>query len=97
VRGEPEKLPDNFIRVNKRTQPGVFVDEVMKLFQEKKATEVTLSAIGMAIPKVLVVAETVTHRIGGLHQVSSIQTQKLTDLYEPKEEHKDLEQLTIER
>jgi|DEB19_MinimDraft_2_1074335.scaffolds.fasta_scaffold18489_2 DNA-binding protein len=72
IRAPPVTLPDNIIRMNRHSHPQVYLDQVIKLFTEGKEEEVTLSAIGTAIPKVLIVAEAARHRIAGLHQVSCI-------------------------
>lgn len=51
----------------------------------KKFDSIVLKATGRAINKAVTTAEVVKRRIGGLHQVTSLETLEITDVWEPTE------------
>lgn len=52
------------------------------MFNERKYTNVTLSAMGQGINKVATIAEIVKHRVKGLHQLNQIKTMTFEDLFD---------------
>lgn len=90
-----EKIPDNVVRVNARTQIKSYVRYILKQFEELKVEDVTLSSMGNAMAKMVTITEIIKHKIGGLSQVNSVEMQIFKDLYKPKEE--GLDNLELER
>jgi len=90
-----EKIPDNVVRVNARTQIKSYVRYILKQFEEVKVEDVTLSSMGNAMAKMVTITEIIKHRIGGLSQHNSVEMQTFKDMYKPKEE--GLDNLEIER
>lgn len=66
-------------------------------FNNKGKDSVTLSSLGQAITKAVTIAEIVKHRIPGLHQINEINTIIIDDEYEPLEEEKELDKMTVSR
>lgn len=95
VKPTREELPDNIIRISRRTQPKVFVDKIIELLTEKKTPEVTISSLGDAIANAVTIVEIVKHRLVGVHQTNEISTLNIVDEFEPMEE--GLDKLFVDR
>jgi DNA-binding protein Alba len=89
VRNQPEKAPDNEVRITKRKPLRNYVTYVLSQFRERNATEVTLRSMGETMDKIVSVAEIVKYRVKGLYQVNHIGSQTFEDVFEPLEEGLD--------
>jgi DNA-binding protein Alba len=72
VRNQPEKAPDNEVRITKRKPLRNYVTYVLSQFRERNATEVTLRSMGETMDKIVSVAEIVKYRVKGLYQLNHI-------------------------
>eukprot|EP01083_Nonionella_stella_P029841 82000_1 len=77
------KRVDKQAEENKEAQDG---DEAPKPVEPKKFDTIVLKATGRAINKAVTTAEVVKRRVGGLHQITSLETLEITDVWEPLEE-----------
>lgn len=83
---ESEKVPDNELRISRRTLVQEYVKLATEQLLDAKAPTVLLSSMGQAIAKATVISEILRHRIKGVHVVNNIETVKITDKYESKVE-----------
>ncbi|CAM8939610.1 unnamed protein product [Rhodiola kirilowii] len=58
----------------------------MTLLQDKGSDEIVFKAMGRAINKTVTIVELIKRRIVGLHQITSIGSTDITDIWEPLEE-----------
>eukprot|EP01018_Ginkgo_biloba_P037869 Gb_08119 [translate_table: standard] len=72
--------------VDRRTSnlPGTL--QICHSFQEKRAPEIVLKAMGQAISKTVATAEIIKRRVYGLHQNTELSSTSITDVWEPIEE-----------
>lgn len=83
---EEEKLEDNEIRVTAKLSVEATVRKAVVLFKRSGATSVILKGTGSAIPQSVSIAEAIRRGISGLHQLTEIHRQEVTDVYKPREE-----------
>ena len=69
-----DKAPDNEVRVTKKSNIPGAAKYIISQFREKKATEVIVKSMGVAISKITTSAEIVKYRVAGLHQFNNIET-----------------------
>jgi DNA-binding protein len=74
VRKENEQSPKNEVKVSNKSRLGTQLRYIVELFNaaEEPVTEVTIKGTGVAISKVMSLAEIAKRRIHGLHQVNTI-------------------------
>ncbi|MBA0676426.1 hypothetical protein Goari_017903 [Gossypium aridum] len=63
-----------------------YITYAMTLLQEKGSSQVVFKAMGRAINKTVTIVELIKRRIVGLHQITSIGSMDITDMWEPLEE-----------
>ena len=92
-----DKLPENEIRVKRTAGIGKYLRRAHELLTGKVPDQdsVVIKGISNAMENAAKLAELIKHRVGGLHQISSIQNIKIVDEYEPLEE--GLDYLKFER
>jgi DNA-binding protein len=95
VKKENETLAKNEIKVSGKSRLGPQLKYLNDLFTVENFKEVTIKGTGVAISKVMNLAEIAKRRIVGLHQLNSIQNIDIVDEYEPLEE--GLDHLTFTR
>jgi len=81
-----QNIGQNEIRVTAQGKMRNYITYATSLLQKKKSNEVILKAMGRAINKTVTIAEIIKRRIPGLHQVTSIDSTDITDVWEPIEE-----------
>ncbi|KAJ7549885.1 hypothetical protein O6H91_07G073600 [Diphasiastrum complanatum] len=79
-------ISENEIRITTQGKMRNYITYATSLLQDKGATEVVLKAMGRAINKTVTITEIIKRRIAGLHQITSIGSTDITDLWEPLEE-----------
>ncbi|CAI5515340.1 unnamed protein product, partial [Closterium sp. Naga37s-1] len=80
------KHNENEIRITVAGKVRNYVTYAATLLQERGQKEVVVKAMGRAISKAVLVAESARRRIPGLHQNTVIGSTDITDLWEPLEE-----------
>lgn len=83
---EETPINENEIRITTQGRMRNYITYATTLFQEKGSDQVVLKAMGRAINKTVMIAELIKRRIIGLHQVTSIGSTDITDMWEPLEE-----------
>ena len=86
---EKAKSAENEIRISTRRRPNSYIIYAAVLFLEKQFDTVVLKGIGETIPQMLMVADVLRRRIKGIHQVNTISSINVQDIYEPLEEGLD--------
>eukprot|EP00244_Chara_vulgaris_P003742 TRINITY_DN169_c0_g1_i2.p1 TRINITY_DN169_c0_g1~~TRINITY_DN169_c0_g1_i2.p1 ORF type:complete len:290 (-),score=45.30 TRINITY_DN169_c0_g1_i2:842-1711(-) len=79
-------ISENEIRITTQGKMRNYITYATTLLQEKGATEIVLKAMGRAINKTVTIAEIIKRRVAGLHQITTIGSTDITDLWEPLEE-----------
>ncbi|KAL3683738.1 hypothetical protein R1sor_001760 [Riccia sorocarpa] len=79
-------ISSNDILITARGKMRNYIAFATRLFEEKGASEVVLKAVERAVNKAVPIAEILKRRIAGLHQVTSIESTYLTDVWQPLEE-----------
>ncbi|KAL0928126.1 hypothetical protein M5K25_002366 [Dendrobium thyrsiflorum] len=79
-------ISENEIRITSQGMIRNYISYATSLFQDKRAREIVLKAMGQAISKAVAVVEIIKKRIPGLHQDTSISSSSITDVWEPIEE-----------
>uniref|UniRef100_A0A6V7QT13 DNA/RNA-binding protein Alba-like domain-containing protein n=1 Tax=Ananas comosus var. bracteatus TaxID=296719 RepID=A0A6V7QT13_ANACO len=79
-------INENEIRITAQGLIRNYVSYATSLLQDKRVREIVLKAMGQAISKTVAIAEIIKKRIPGLHQVTSISSVSITDVWEPIEE-----------
>ncbi|KAJ7538666.1 hypothetical protein O6H91_11G058600 [Diphasiastrum complanatum] len=79
-------ISENEIRITTQGKMRNYITYATTLLQEKEATEIVLKAMGRAINKTVTIAEIIKRRVAGLHQITSLGSTDITDLWEPLEE-----------
>eukprot|EP00252_Welwitschia_mirabilis_P024851 TRINITY_DN7541_c0_g1_i1.p1 TRINITY_DN7541_c0_g1~~TRINITY_DN7541_c0_g1_i1.p1 ORF type:complete len:149 (+),score=20.10 TRINITY_DN7541_c0_g1_i1:307-753(+) len=79
-------INSNEIRVTTQGLIRNYVNYASVLLQDSSTPEIVLKAMGQAINKAVAVAEIIKRRIPGLHQITSISSSSITDVWEPIEE-----------
>eukprot|EP00252_Welwitschia_mirabilis_P024411 TRINITY_DN7231_c0_g1_i1.p1 TRINITY_DN7231_c0_g1~~TRINITY_DN7231_c0_g1_i1.p1 ORF type:complete len:223 (+),score=31.09 TRINITY_DN7231_c0_g1_i1:302-970(+) len=79
-------INQNEIRVTTQGLIRNYVSYASSLLQDKSTPEIVLKAMGQAISKAVAVAEIIKRRIPRLHQITSISSTSITDVWEPIEE-----------
>jgi len=95
VETEPEKHPDNEVRISNNRTLRTYLVYINGLFEEKKMDTVILRGTGFVINKCTSVADLVRRRIKGLHEIVEFGSIEITDTYEPIEE--GLDQVVLKR
>src|SRR5690606_18597284 len=84
-----ESINENEIRVTTQGKMRLYIGYATTIFKEKNGTEIVLKAMGRAINKTVTIAEILKRQIPGLHQITTIDSTDITDVYEPLEEGLD--------
>ncbi|XP_039052845.1 ribonuclease P protein subunit p25-like protein isoform X1 [Hibiscus syriacus] len=79
-------IDKNEIRITSQGRMRNYITYAMTLLQEKGSNQVVFKAMGRAINKTVTIAELIKRRIVGLHQITSIGSTHITDMWEPLEE-----------
>ncbi|KAK6939308.1 DNA/RNA-binding protein Alba-like, partial [Dillenia turbinata] len=79
-------IDENEIRITSQGRMRNYITYAMTLLQEKGSNEVVFKAMGRAINKTVTIVELIKRRIVGLHQITSIGSTDITDMWEPLEE-----------
>ncbi|XP_076892500.1 uncharacterized protein LOC143544215 [Bidens hawaiensis] len=79
-------IDEKEIRVTTQGRMRNYITYAITLFQEKGSDEISLKAMGRAINKTVMIAELFKRRVAGLHQITSIGSIDITDMWEPLEE-----------
>ncbi|KAK6938996.1 DNA/RNA-binding protein Alba-like [Dillenia turbinata] len=79
-------IDENEIRITSQGRMRNYITYAMTLLQEKGSNEVVFKAMGRAINKTVTIVELIKRRIVGIHQITSIGSTDITDLWEPLEE-----------
>eukprot|EP01121_Diplochlamys_sp_Union-15-3_P021154 TRINITY_DN846_c0_g1_i2.p1 TRINITY_DN846_c0_g1~~TRINITY_DN846_c0_g1_i2.p1 ORF type:complete len:241 (-),score=47.92 TRINITY_DN846_c0_g1_i2:60-782(-) len=84
-----EKIEENEIRITMQGKMRNYITYATNLLIEKKHSKINLRAMGRAINKTVTIAEIIKRRIPGLHQLTSIDSTDIVDMWEPIEEGLD--------
>ncbi|XP_057831405.2 uncharacterized protein LOC131042109 isoform X1 [Cryptomeria japonica] len=79
-------INQNEIRVTTQGLIRNYITYASSLLQNKTTPEIVLKAMGQAISKVVAIGEIIKRRVPGLHQITSISSTSITDVWEPIEE-----------
>ncbi|XP_021902565.1 ribonuclease P protein subunit p25-like protein [Carica papaya] len=79
-------IDENEIRITSQGRMRSYITYAMTLLQEKGSNEIVFKAMGRAINKTVTIVELIKRRIAGLHQITSIGSTDITDMWEPLEE-----------
>ncbi|XWS25943.1 hypothetical protein CRYUN_Cryun27aG0110700 [Craigia yunnanensis] len=79
-------IDENEIRITSQGRVRSYITYAMTLLQEKGSNEIVFKAMGRAINKAVTIVELIKRRIVGLHQITSIGSTDITDMWEPLEE-----------
>ena len=90
-----ETYTDNEVRITSQGVISNYILYAATILLEKKQPELIIKSTGNAIPKAVILAETLKRRIKGLHQDNKVQTIESTETYEPLEE--GLDTITINK
>merc|ERR1719293_321833 len=77
------------IRVTAVGSVSAYVSRAAKLFNELDKKFIVITATGNALTKAVTSAEVIKRRFKGLHQITKLSSQEITDEYEPLEEGLD--------
>ncbi|KAK8678353.1 hypothetical protein V6N13_143857 [Hibiscus sabdariffa] len=79
-------IDENEIRITSQGRMRNYITYAMTLLQEKGSNQIVFKAMGRAINKTVTIVELIKRRIVGLHQITSIGSTDITDMWEPLEE-----------
>ncbi|XP_039064384.1 keratin, type II cytoskeletal 1-like [Hibiscus syriacus] len=79
-------INENEIRITTQGLIMNYITYATTLLLEKGSSEIVLKAMGRAINKTVMIAELIKRRIADLHQITSIGSTDITDMWEPLEE-----------
>ncbi|KAK8512583.1 hypothetical protein V6N12_075155 [Hibiscus sabdariffa] len=79
-------IDENEIRITSQGRMRSYITYAMTLLQEKGSNQIVFKAMGRAINKTVTIVELIKRRIVGLHQITSIGSMDITDMWEPLEE-----------
>ncbi|XP_047322136.1 ribonuclease P protein subunit p25-like protein [Impatiens glandulifera] len=79
-------IEENEIRITSQGRMRNYITYAMSLLQDKGSNEIVFKAMGRAINKTVTIVELIKRRIVGIHQVTSICSTDITDVWEPIEE-----------
>ncbi|KAL4352932.1 hypothetical protein GQ457_06G035420 [Hibiscus cannabinus] len=79
-------INQNEIRITTQGRLRNYITYATTLLLEKGSNEIVLKAMGRAINKTVMIAELIKRRIADLHQITSIGSTDITDMWEPLEE-----------
>ncbi|TYJ08264.1 hypothetical protein E1A91_A11G062500v1 [Gossypium mustelinum] len=77
---------ENEIRITTQGRIRNYITYATTLLLEKGSNEIVLKAMGRAINKTVMIAELIKRRVADLHQITSIGSTDITDMWEPLEE-----------
>ncbi|MBA0559733.1 hypothetical protein Golob_016682, partial [Gossypium lobatum] len=77
---------ENEIRITTQGRIRNYITYAATLLLEKGSNEIVLKAMGRAINKTVMIAELIKRRVADLHQITSIGSTDITDMWEPLEE-----------
>ncbi|KAJ1686200.1 hypothetical protein LUZ63_017590 [Rhynchospora breviuscula] len=83
---EDTPISENEIRITALGRMRNYISYALTLLQEKDANEIVIKAMGRAINKTVMIVELIKRRIVGLHQVTTVESIDITDVWEPLEE-----------
>ncbi|XP_024977016.1 glycine-rich cell wall structural protein 2-like [Cynara cardunculus var. scolymus] len=79
-------INENEIRITTQGRMRNYITYAITLLQEKGSEEISLKAMGRAINKTVMITELIKRRVVNLHQITSIGSTDITDMWEPLEE-----------
>ncbi|KAK8566158.1 hypothetical protein V6N13_021229 [Hibiscus sabdariffa] len=79
-------INENEVRITTQGRIRNYITYATTLLLEKGSNEIVLKAMGRAINKTVMIAELIKRRIADLHQITSIGSTDITDIWEPLEE-----------
>ncbi|KAK8642338.1 hypothetical protein V6N13_011685 [Hibiscus sabdariffa] len=79
-------IDENEIRITSQGRMRNYITYAMTLLQEKGSNQIVFKAMGRAINKAVTIVELIKRRIVGLHQITTIGSTDITDMWEPLEE-----------
>lgn len=92
IRREPERLPENEIRVRRDPRIGKYLRRANDILTGKipeANNTVVIKGISIAMENAVKLAELIKHRFTGLYQLNQIDNIEIADEYEPLEEGLD--------
>lgn len=87
--GESSSSSPSEVRITQQGKPRNYITYAMSLFQEDDHNEITLKAMGRAINKAVTIAEILKRKMP-LHQITSLSSIEIVDVFEPLEEGLDV-------
>ncbi|KAH6557314.1 hypothetical protein KP509_1Z121900 [Ceratopteris richardii] len=81
-----EPIAQNEIRITTLGRMTNYITYATSLLQDKTTSEIVLKAMGRAINKSVTIAEIIKRRVEGLHQITTIGSTDIVDVWEPLEE-----------
>ncbi|KAL4567958.1 hypothetical protein LXL04_023555 [Taraxacum kok-saghyz] len=79
-------INENEISITTQGRMRNYITYAITLVQEKGSDEISLKAMRRAINKTVMIAELIKRRIAGLHQITSLGSADITDMWEQLEE-----------
>ncbi|XP_012469056.1 uncharacterized protein LOC105787159 [Gossypium raimondii] len=79
-------IDEKEIRISSQGSMRNYISHALTLLQEKGSNQIVFKAMGKAINKAVAIVELIKKRIVGLHQITSIGSTDITDMWEPSEE-----------
>lgn len=92
---ESDSTNQNEMRITSTGKTRSYITYATNLFAEKKYEHVVLKAMGRAIHKTVTIAEIIKRRVAGLHQLTEIDSNKITDNKDGKEIKRNVSAITI--
>lgn len=96
-RDQDAETDPNEVRITTSGRMKHYISYAVAHLVERDQPQVALRAMGKAINKTVAVAEIVKRRVAGLHQVTTIFTEDVTDVWEPKEGTEGLDRIETTR
>lgn len=77
------------VRITQQGKPKNYISYAMNLIEAQGATKVVLKAMGRAINKAVTIAEILKRKMA-LHQITTLSSSEIIDVFEPLEEGLDI-------
>jgi len=90
-----EDIKDNEIRITSTGKTRNYISYATALFNEKKHETIVLKAMGRAISKTVTIGEIIKRRVVGLHQLTEITSNQITDQKDGKEIKRNVSAIII--
>lgn len=92
IRRQPEKLPEDEIRVRRDNRIGKYLrraNDILTGKVENTDNTIVIKAVANAMENAVKLAELIKHRVKGLYQLNTINNIEIADEWEPLEEGLD--------